>query len=314
MATMVNTRRSPWARLGTLPLEDMSVAGALVAGGLDFTVSARDLAFAPEGAHDGTAWTEAPHRKMIVRDDTGEPYDTVSAGYPVVQYREAFQVAEGYNASGARVVAAGTLKGGRQGFMVLTVPGIEHVDLLDGSDPHDLFLTIRTSHDRTRKIEFAIMALRNKCTNQLPLATFARGAKQKWTVGHSGDVARRLETARVGISATVAYAAELADMAARLDRVQLDHDQATVILERVLPNKPQRPAKIEAVFTHWADDEVNGHPTTGWGLVNAVSEYYDWGRAGGSAESRFAAALDGFGQTYKAVNTTKDLILSRYAR
>lgn len=307
---IVNTRKSPWDRLGHLERDDMSVQEALAAGGLDFTVSARDLAFSPEGAHDGTTWTEAPHRKMIVRNDTGDPFDVVSSDYPVVQYREAFQMADGY---GGRAVAAGTLKEGRQGFMVLTLPGLEHLALLDGGDPHDLFLTVRTSHDRTRKIEFALMPLRGKCTNQLPLATFAKGAKQRWSVGHVGDVEKRLLVVKAGLANAAAYAAELAEMAARLDAVKLDHDQATTVLHRVLDDKPKRDDKVQQIFAHWEDESVNGHRGTGWGLVNAVSEYYDWGRAGGSAESRFAAALDGFGQTYKAVNTATGFILTRMA-
>lgn len=307
---MVSTRRSPWARLGHLGTDDMSVQEALVAGGLDFTVSARDLAFSPEGAHDGATWTEAPHRKMIVRDDTGQPFDVVSSDYPVVQYRDAFAMADGY---GGRAVAAGTLKEGRQGFMVLTLPGLEHLALLGGDDPHDLFLTVRTSHDRTRKIEFALMPLRNKCTNQLPLATFTRGAKQRWSVGHTGDVQARLAVVEAGLRNTAAYAAELAEMAARLAAVQVDHDQAVQVLHRVLDDKPTRDRKVEEVLAHWADDAVNGHAGDGWGLVNAVSEYYDWGRGGGTAESRFTAALDGFGQTYKAVNTAAGFVLTRLA-
>ena len=303
----VSTRTAPWFKLGKIA-ETLSAEEALTQGGLDFTVSARDLAFAPEGAHDGSTWTEATHRKMIVRDDTGDPFDVVSSDYPVWQYRESFTLVEELEPT---FVAAGTLKSGRQGFMVCTLPGLKELNLLENSDPHDLYVVVRASHDRTRKVEISMMPLRGKCMNQLTLASFSKDAPQRWTIGHTPNMAQKLADVKRSLDKTAAYARELAGIAQRLEDIRVTHEAAVPILEKVLKATPTRPAKITSILEAWDVQATNGHPETGWGLVNAVSEYYDWQRAGGTPESRFTAVLDGFGQTYKAINRTAALLLSR---
>jgi phage/plasmid-like protein (TIGR03299 family) len=305
--TMVTTRTAPWFKLGRI-VETLSADEALTLGGLDFTVSARDLAFSPEGAHDGSSWTEAPHRKMIVRDDSGEPFDVVSADYPVMQYAESFRLVEDLEPT---FVAAGVLKSGRQGFMVCTVPGLKELNVLENGDPHEMYVVVRTSHDRTRKIEICVMPLRLKCMNQLGLASFSKDAPQKWTIAHTPNMGEKLAQAKKSLANTAAYALELQRMAQRLEAIELTHEAATPVLQRVLKDTPTRDDKVTSILSLWGDEDTNGHPETGWGLVNAVSEYFDWQRAGGTPESRFTAVLDGFGQTYKAINKTSALLLSR---
>lgn len=311
-ATLVSSRTAPWMKVGTVLDGDMTAAEAASLGRLDFTVSLRDIQYrANPSLNEGenNVWLPAAKdskacRKMVVADDTDEWMEAVSGDYPIIQYGDAFDFLDVLNPT---YVAAGTLYKRRQGFMVATIPGFEHLALADGKDPHDIFLLVRTSHDRTRAMEVAVLPLRGKCMNQLNLASLTKGASQRWTIPHYGDVAAKLADIKGNLVNLQAYARELEDISSRLAKVQLDYDQSEAILKRVLGDKPRTGEKIEIIIGNLKDDERNGYAGTGWGLVNAVSEHYDWQRILGTPESRFLGALQG--QTYRAINQTAAMVL-----
>lgn len=295
-------------KLGKLVDQPVTAAEAAKLGGIDFAVSKRKAYFADA---DGSA-REVTDRFFIVRDDTDQPLGIVAKSYTVLQYAEAFDfmdtVTAEATADGARYVAAGALRGGRQGFMVVRAPESAQVKLkID--DPHELFFVLRTSHDRTRGCEIMIMPLRGLCMNQLTLQSFSKGVPHRWSVHHTTTMPAKLAEAQAAIQRLGAYTQRYAELVDRLAVIKLSEDQARQVLERVEPTRAKTADKIDSILHLWNEAATVGFAGTGWGLVNAVSEYYDWGRGGGSAESRFVAALEG--QTYKAVNRTAGLLLSR---
>ena len=102
-------RMVPWMKLGKVVDNPLTANEAAHQGGLDFTVSARNVYFTcdtlPEDKDmDGNIMPAADNiapdclrrmsnRKIIVRDDTLEPLSIVSADYPILQYPEAFDTA-----------------------------------------------------------------------------------------------------------------------------------------------------------------------------------------------------------------------------
>lgn len=312
---MVMAREVPWMKLGRLVDEPMSVAEAAKMGGLDFTVSLRDIQFLDGASTDDPGhWVGAPSRKAVVRDDTGEFFDVVSADYGVLQYGEAFDFLSEIN---PKIVAAGTLKSGRQGFMVVQLPDMPSLDMLDLDDPHDLYTVVRTSHDRTRAVECVVTPLRHRCMNQMGLRSFGRGAPSRWSVHHVGDVAGKLADARLTVDNIRAYAHEFAETANRLYSVVLNSDEGRKIVERVVrptaaANGGHRDETINKIVDMWLTRETVGFAGTGWGLVNAVSEYYEWERSSGNrtAQSQFLGALEGTSR--KALDTVAALVLSRH--
>lgn len=297
---MVSTREVPWMKLGKLADNTMTAEEAIVAGGLDFTVSIRDNWYS---GSDGKL-VKTPSRKSIVRDDNDEHFEVVSDIYPILQYREAFDFADGIS---GEYVAAGKLKGGKQGFLVKKPD--QHRLVVGGEDVHDLFFVIRTSHDRTRALEITLMPLRRQCMNQLTLASFSHGVKHRWSITHTTNMHTKLLQAEDALRHLGAYTEAFNDTARRLMDTQLDNDQAVWIMERVLADRPKRDDTIVHLFSLWKDAPTVGYAGTAWGLVNAVSDYYDWGRSHGTAESRFTAALQG--QTHKVINKVAALALSR---
>lgn len=311
---LVSSRIAPWMKVGTVVDGHLTAAEAARQGGLDFTVSLREIQYAAKNSIGTHTWlpatkgtgTKEVSRRMVVADDTNEWMEAVSGDYPIIQYGQAFDFLD---ALGAKYVAAGTLYKRRQGFMVAQLPNLDQLALLDGEDPHDIFLIIRTSHDRTRAMEVAVMALRGKCMNQLPLATFTKTAKQRWSIPHYGNVTAKLKEIQGNLTNTLAYCNELREISDRLAAVQLEEEAQRAILTKVLGDKPKTGEKIEIIISNTHDAERNGYAGTGWGLVNAVSEHMDWQRILGTPESRFLGALQG--QTYRAINRTAALVLSR---
>src|SRR5690606_14635950 len=295
--TMFSSRVVPWMSLGALTESVKTAAEAAELGGLNFEVEQRPLEWVGE---DG-ARHEIPGRRALVRKDTDEWLSIMSTDYSVLQFGEAFDFMDGVNPN---FVAAGVLKGGRQGFMVVEGP---KMNVLSGDDPHELFIVLRTSHDGSRAIEVAVMPLRSKCMNQLTLNSFVIGAQHRWSIRHTSSMKQKLADAHESLKKLDEYAAGYEHLADKLVNVQLDDHDAENVLKAVLPDRPKRDEQITSIISRWHTAETVGFDWTGWGLVNAASEYFDWGRPNGTPESRFIAALQG--STHKVINGVAQQLL-----
>lgn len=318
-SVLFTDRKVPWMKLGEITDGAVKAKDAAAKSGLNFTVSLHDVYFTCDTITDADdeAQTEKDdldpeclrkmtNRKIVVRDDTLEPLSIVSSGYPVLQYHEAFDFMDEIN---SQYVAAGSLKGGRQGFMVVRAPEDMQINVLDGGDPHDMFMVLRTSHDLTRAVEVTAMPLRGKCMNQLTLNSFASNVPHRWAIKHTSTMNAKLAEAQASIKHLNAYATRFNELAQRLASIKVNNEKATYLLTKhVLPPKAAKRDEVAAtIIEKWHNAPTVGWAGTGWGLVNAISEYYEWGRAGGSPESRFLAALEG--QTHKAINKMALLLL-----
>lgn len=315
-------RTVPWMKLGKVVDSPLTAADAAKEGGLDFTVSARNVYFTCDDIGDSATEDTTPdclrqmtNRRIIVRDDTLEPLSIVSSGYPILQYHEAFDfmdtAVKEMGGEGARYVAAGALKGGKQGFMVVRLPDTMQVNVLDGSDPHEMFAVLRTSMDLTRAVEVMAMPLRGKCMNQLTLTSFAANVPHRWSVAHTSTMTTKLAEAHGSLIKLDAYTKRFNEIAKRLVSIKLNDEQCKVILNQVLPKHNKKIEDVvDGIVQKMHHAPTVGWAGTGWGLVNAVSEHYDW-RPAGTSESRFLNALQGV--THKVINKTAARILSRAA-
>lgn len=307
--TAFSAREVPWMKMGKLVDEPVTAAEAAKLGGIDFTVSELPLYYATKANGAPPKFHKIEQRKAIVRDDTGDWISVVSRPYPVLQYGEAFDFMDQVS---PHFVAAGALRGGKQAFMVVRAPDTVDLAPFGEDDPHRLFAILRTSHDCSRAIEVMIMPLRDRCMNQLTLRSFRSNIKHRWSITHTGDIKKKLRNAEDSMTRLGIYATAYVDNARQLADTKVTHEVAQQILKRVLPDRPKRDEVIETIITNWhGRTQTVGFDNTGWGLVNAVSEYFEWDRRGGSPESRFLAALQG--QTHQAINRTASHLLTRKA-
>jgi phage/plasmid-like protein (TIGR03299 family) len=288
IATEFSTREVPWMKIGKLEKKAKTAAQAAKMVGLDFTVSKRPAGFMD--ADGKTIWTE--NRVAVVRDDTEELFEYVGKDYEALQFGEAFDFMD---AISPRFVAAGQLRGGRQGFMVVE-PEVKIAPL---GDEHELFIVLRTSHDRSRALEVSIMSLRGKCMNQLTLSTFSKGAKQRWSIPHTTTMRDKMKEAQFTMAQLDKYTAAFNRLAEKLMLVHPTEKRARAILEDAVPHYlggKGRPKVLDTIVDLWHNDEDRvGYNDTGWGLVNAASEFLEWHRQGrpDNTEARFMTALNG---------------------
>lgn len=305
------SRQAPWLKLGPQIDGDVDAAEAAKLGGLDFEVEMRP-AVRPQRRADGKGWSyvQVPNRRTLVRTDTDDFIDFVSADYQVMQYGEAFDFMDQVN---PRYTAAGSMSHGKQGFIVAQLPDLSaiNVEINGVVDPHDYYVIIRTSHDRSKAIEISLMPLRGKCMNQLALQSLTAGAPQRWSIKHIGNVKDKLAEAERVLTTAPKYAEIFAAKARQLGSVTVSDEDSRSILKRVLPAKTKRDETIDAIMSTYHNDETVGFVGTGWGLANAVSTYYDWGRneATRTDQSKFTSGLTG--DTAKFFNRTAQLLLNR---
>lgn len=297
----------PWIKLGKLVDEPVTAKEAAALGGLDFTVSLRDVWFTKA---DGTQRCVANRKAVVCDDDETFMGFSSSTAYRTLNYGDAFSFMDSIS---PHYVAAGTLRDRRQGFMVVR-PELTLNPL--GEDPHELYVVLRTSHDSSRATEVSVMPLRQRCMNQLTLRSFSLGAPHRWSIKHTSTQAAKLAEAQSSLKRLGLYAQRYEELADKLAHKQITETKARQVLKITIPMPHGRTERTEIQYRErldqivdiWSTSETCGYAGTGWGLVNAVSEYFDWYRVGGTPESRFIGALEG--QTHKRINRVAGLLLS----
>lgn len=297
----------PWMQLGTITEEVHTALEAMQLVGMDFDVEKEPMYF----GKTSKSVRRVPKQFVMVRQDTREPFGPVTGDYQVLQYREAFDFMDAVD---PEFVAAGTLRGGREGFMVVRHPDHSRLNVL-GDDPHELFIILRTSHDRTRALEVLVMPVRDLCMNMLGLRSFGRNAQQRWSIRHVSTMPEKLAEAKEVLLRLDAYADEFARTAERLAAIDVDIDSARELLELTLPDRPKRDVKVNAILDVFENDphklvgEVGRG--NGWGLLNATAEWFDHHRTGGgvTSESTFRGAVQG--PQRRSLDRVATLLLSR---
>lgn len=297
-AQMFSTREVPWMKLGKLADSAVTAREAAAMSGLDFIVEKRKAGYINQNGN----WKVTPGVFAIVRNDTDESFGYVGKDYEMLQYGDAFNFMDTIEPN---YVAAGPLQGGKQGFMV-TKPDLT---INPGGDPIELFLMLRTSHDRSRAVEISVMPLRGLCMNMLTLRSMTKNAEHRWAIRHNGTMRSKMHEAQGALLKLRAYGDELDREIEQLLAITPSVTHAKDIVERhIVGGGEKRDEVVTTILDLWQNDDTTvGFNGTGWGLVNACSEYYDWLRPRYQAEARFRNALDGV--THRVINQIASTLL-----
>lgn len=309
---MFSTRTAPWMKLGALVDRPQTAAEAAEKGGMNFTVSLKQVAYLAETTEDVNEFKMIDSRRAVVADDNGQFMGFASGErYNILNYGEAFGFMDSIN---PHFVAAGNLRDRRQGFMVVDTG--QTVNVLGGEDPHELFAVLRTSHDCSRAVELSVMMLRGKCMNQLTLKSFMKGVEQRWSIKHLKSMKERLAAATDSVARISKYSDRFVELVDKMADKKISPDNGREMLKSVLPKPAGTTERVERQYAErlnqimnlWETSPTVGYAGTGWGLVNAVSEHFDWYRQGGTPESRFLGALQG--TTHNTVNNLAMRVLA----
>lgn len=296
-------RAPAWHQLGTI-VEDLTYERALESAHLaDWNVRAEPT----EVVVDGMTFA-IEDKQTIVRDSPvnglAEVIAVVGDRYAAVQNEQAFAVAPFLEELGAQVETAGSIRGGRQVFMMLTMPNGVIIDPDGAGDAINNYLGLWTSHDGSMALEASATPVRVVCANTLDAAI--PNAKRAYKVRHTASAEQRLADAQESFLRANHYFESMAQEAAALYQTEVDNKAFYEIVGRVYP-KPgtngtketkrgltvwsKKVDKLHEILSSQTNANIRG---TAWGAYNAMTERVDWHRkARGGDGSTIAIAASG---------------------
>lgn len=282
--TMFSARTTPWHGLGTVTPNALSAKDAIVAAGLDWQVEPRALWTA---SADKKSKLKIDGKKAIVRTSDDAILGLVSDRYVPFQNEDAFTFADNL-LDMADFETAGSL---RHGKVIFLTAKLHKSIMVAGSDAHDLYLVLRTSHDGTKAISVNLTPIRVVCMNTLTMAI--KGARYKWAMQHTTRLEGKLQEARDTLKLSFSYADEFVKLGNELVSIKLTDDKFHEIIEDLLPNRPKTGEVIDSIMDLYRTSPTNGYNGTAWGAINAITEYFDHGRETRSEEAVFTNIMDG---------------------
>lgn len=273
-------RTTTWHAIGKDVQECKNMEQVLLKSGLDYEVTKMPV-FA--------GGVEIPNRFVTARPGEDGPhfYDVVSDKFQVVQNREAFEFVD-YMSDELQFEKAGETQNG----MVYVIGKLPSVSILgDEFTPHVLF---RNGFSGKVKITAAICPLRLVCQNQFNFAF--KNTQNTITIRHVANAEAKLQEARDVLKLNADYMQELNKMAEQYAGIKLSPAQVDKVLDQMFPivdrenMNPFKLHQLEDARTKFrnaynADDNSNFRGT-GWGLVNAYTDFITHKPAAGKAATK----------------------------
>jgi phage/plasmid-like protein (TIGR03299 family) len=285
----------PWHGLGLKVPAHMTRSEAMVAGGLDWIVDAKDVYIPAEpvvGA-DGSL-TEKPAEKVklgkvTVRRDTGAQFGFVGNDYVVVQNMEAFEPFDLAFGKGAAVIeTVGALGNGSRVFMMAKCPEVAEIV---PNDVVERFLLITTAHDGSGAVKVLFTPIRVVCQNTLTAAIGS--CKNMVSIKHTKNAHEMLKKAHEMLVSSDTYWTKCQESLKYLAQKQMSTTEVSDFLKKLFPGKKLLDGEEEATRTKNQRERIetlfNGQATgsdlagkTRWGMLNAVTHFIDHERNGRS--------------------------------
>lgn len=303
---------TPWHGLGQRLEEGADIETWTTAAGMDWKLQRSKVRFHfGEGHQEYACWDD---NHVLFRSDTKAPLGLVSKDYKTVQPRQVLEFFRDLvDANGYSLHTAGTLFGGKRFWALARVAS--DVSIV-GDDRVGGFLLLSSSCDGTARTEARETTVRVVCNNTLTMAVRSKPAAV--AVSHRSKFDADAVKARLGLArenfnkfveaAKVLSSVKMGGRKAEDFLASLLRDTGAVTAKEV--EKTEAFGKILALFDGSAmGGRLAGARGTAWGVVNAVTEYVDHGRAK-TADSRLLSAWFGPGEQLKAEAFRRALELS----
>lgn len=299
LAEMAYVGATPWHGLGQILNEDASIEEWRIAAGLNWEIMRSNVKFMNGSLHD---WNE---HEVLYRSDTNAPLSIVSNRYKIVQPAEVLEffrdlVAE----AGFKIETAGTLKGGTR-IWALARTGFE-AEVVQ-KDNVKSYLLLVTSCDGGLATTAQFTSVRVVCNNTLQMSLGQSTSENQVKVRHNTVFNPELVKGSLGLNAKEVFTGFMGRMQS-LSNKSLSSAYAEDIIESVFAQKGVKGAiresrgfktvmqLFEGAGKGASFDGVKG---TGWGLLNAFTEYADFHIRARSQDNRLDSAWFGQGAELK---------------
>lgn len=269
-------RAPSWSGIGTNVLNcNGNLSEILAKAGLNYNVVSRPVSI------DGVGIV--PEFKAIVRESDGKVYQIAKQSYEICQNEDAFSLIDALDED-ITVQIAGETKSGLI-YMIAKMP--EQKILGDAFVPNIIF---QTSHTSEYGLRMAICPLRVCCQNQFSSAF--KNTRNTQTIKHTSSIHSNIEEANQVLMNVSSYMHSFSDEAEALANIQLPVMKAVENLfplpenasTRVYNNVQERRERFLSIYD--SDDNQN-FKGTGWGFVNAATDFITHRSAKNGPESHF---------------------------
>lgn len=184
--------------------------------------------------------------------------------------------------SGAHFETAGALRGGRETFVAMKLPGYMSFDLPGGgTDKTDLYISALNSHDGGGSFKTIVTPVRIVCANTQAAAL--ANTKSIWSARHTVNALNVLEEARQSLRLSFDFADAFSNEIAKMIDAEVDAAESRRLLESVFgvdSAETERAKNLRVQHTEATLDGLllptcDGIRGTRYGLYNAVTEYID---------------------------------------
>lgn len=300
-AEMAFVGQTPWHGLGQQLQEDASIDQWCVAAGMDWSIERSPVQFMNGRMHQWKA------QEVLYRSDTNEPLSIVSNSYHIVQPRECLDFFNNLvNENGFKIETAGTLQGGRK-IWALARTGFD-AEVVE-RDPVRMYLLIITSCDKGLATKSYFTSVRTVCNNTLQLSARAGMHSNLVKVHHSRKFCAKTVQANLGLNAGEVFDEFLMKMKG-FANVSVSGAQSERIVEEIFAQGGAKGSIRETkgfrtvmqLFNGVGKgSRLDGVAGTGWGIVNAITEYTDFHVRAKNQDSRLARAWLGEGANLKEI-------------
>jgi phage/plasmid-like protein (TIGR03299 family) len=301
--SMFSVRQVPWHGLGAvLDRPPATIADAIELSGLGWQVKREPIAVDRGDAATADDWweprcEEIPGYYANVRQDTRQVLGIVGERYRIVQNHEAFEFVDQLLGSSLHFETAGSLGGGRQVWVLATLPG--HIEV--GGDPVRSYILLMNSHDGSTAVIAASTPVRVVCQNTLNWG-LAR-ARQRYSIRHTEKIREHVHQARSVLELSIDYYKQFKQTGDQLAGQRFTETQLRRVLDELYPSgtgdaasdrvrasREQTKQRIADLFAH--RDTQGNAPGSKWAAVNAIIEHADWIRPVNARSERFARVID----------------------
>ena len=292
---------TPWHGLGQHIHEDSTIEEWAAQAGMNWSVNSGNVYY--ETDVDGPM-TGFIGQNVLYRSDTGMPLSVVSDRYKPVQPIECLEFFRNLIVdNGFKIQVAGTLKGGKRLWAIADTGRYAEVTKGDGVGG---FLLLSTSCDRTLSTTARFTSVRVVCNNTLQMAMEDNSHCVKFTHMQHFNVGAAQDKLMKGVESFGSFI----KMAQYMQQQQMDSNAANRFLVNLVSTFTQVDgegyditqnrtyAKILRLF----DGEAKGSNLVGhtrWGMLNAVTEYYDHLKPAQNTDARLDSAWFGAGNKIK---------------
>lgn len=304
-ANMAYVGEKPWHGLGQQLTPDAPLAVWEVEAGMDFEILETEVQGVHLGNTEQSRIITMPERKLLYRSDTLASLAVVSNKYKVVQPREIlYSQEELIENLGFKMETAGVLFGGKKFW---SMSRTSFSDEVLAGDTVDQFLMLVTACDGSLATTAKFVATRAVCDNTVSMALNEKG-KTTVKIPHSATFDMKKVQEELGVSSTAwdMFMSDVKMLASKkMTKTQAINFLIDLVGDPTKSLEDQTPGAANLMtdmFNLWNTDSIGnelvGH--TRWGMLNAVTEYYDHHTGHKTNDARMNNAWYGEGDKTKS--------------